>query len=66
MQSLKKWQCLPWSFSQAAARGELHKIRKGMIMKEEDAEPNRESTHWRSKGASQNDGEEKYQENSKH
>ena len=65
MQSLKKWQCLPWNFSQAAARGELHKTSKGMTMKEGDAEPNRESTHWRSKRTSQNDGEEKYQENSK-
>jgi len=36
-----------------------------MTMKEGDAEPNRESTHWRSKRTSQNDGEEKYQENSK-
>ena len=64
MQNLKKWQCLPWSFSQAAVRDELHKTSKGMTKKEEDAEPNREPTHRRSKRTSQNNGAEKYQENS--
>ena len=59
MQNLKKWQCLPWSFSQAAVRDELHKTSK-----EDDAELNREPTHWRSKRTSQNNGAEKYQENS--